>query len=148
MSYQSALNIFEEEGLDYPIRALEIILNSDSLDEIPKIMTFEETSSNANQFVSHRLRQLYAGDSEFKKITLEKAKFRFKRHGVPNNIIEFHISEGGGVDSSSAILTYIDIAMQEKKSSIVENREAYLGFFQEADYFLFEVLKEYVSDKS
>lgn len=142
MSLENAIKIFTEQGFSDPQRAVGTIQRAESLDKLKQIMINERTSLSADQFVTFRISSLYKGDPEFARRTLDVAKERFDEYGLPEEIVSYYISHGGGVDTSLALDGQMHIGNLPK----VEDRSKLLKFFSAAKEYLFETLRDYVTD--
>ena len=142
MSLENAIRIFTEQGFSNPQWAVDIIQRAESLDKLKQIMIDERTSLSEDQFVNFRITSLYKGDPEFARRTLDVAKEKFGEYGLPEEIVSYYISHGGGVDISMAL----DGQMYLGKLPKVEERSKLLKFFSAAGEYLFETLRAYVRD--
>ena len=141
MSLESALRIFTEQGFDDPQWAVDVIQKVESMDQFGPFL--KGTGASASQFVNCRITNLYNGDPEFAQRTLEEAKELFAEYDLPEEIIEFYISHGGGVDIGIAINLQIelgkfgDVTFHEIKGELNDFKKA-------ADKYLFNELRSYV----
>ena len=111
-----------------------------SLDELSQVMRENNTGLSADQFVNFRLTSLFKGDPPFQQTTVEKALDKFKQLKIPEEIIKYYISTGGGVDV--AIIINFELGNQFPE---VKNRENLKTFFEDAKQYLFEQLKNYIN---
>ena len=142
MSLESAIKIFTEQGFSDPQLAVDTIRKAGSLDTLSQIMLEDKTYLSADQFVSFRLKSLFEGDPEFEKETLALAKERFGNYGVPEEIVNYYVSKGGGVDIAITMMLKIDLGKFQQSDPNTNLEE----FYDEANKFLFETLKSYVND--
>ena len=132
MSLESAIRIFKEQGFKEPQRAVEVIRRAVSLDDLGQIMRDENTGSNATQFVHFRIMSLFKDDQEFARKTLDTARARYQELGLPREIVDYYISNGGGTD------TAISLGFKEGMGLLprVENLKALDPFAASADFLL------------
>ena len=142
MSLESALEIFKKQGFSDPQWAVKTIQKARSLDDLRKIMVDEKTHLSEDQFVSFRMSALFKGDYDFARKIVEDAKKRFGNCGLPEEIVNYYISNGGGVDTSIAIMCKMDLGKMPK----VEDRTKLRAFYDAAKQYLFQALRDYVTD--
>ncbi len=144
MSLESAIDIFTKQGFSNPQWAVDTIKKARSLYELKQIMIEHKTYLSPDQFVHFRITSLFEGDPEFARMTLESAKKKFSEHGVPQEIVVCYISKGGSADISIGM----DIEMYLGRLPKVEDRSKLLAFYDDAQKYLFEALRNYVVDNS
>lgn len=144
MSLEKAIKIFAEKGSSDTQCVVDMIQRAESLDELKQIMSDEGTGSSADQFVSFRMSSLYKGDPEFAQRTLETAKEQFSKYGLPEEIVNYYISQGGGID----VALSTDMGIQSGKfgklnmNGIKTDLE---DFYKAANEYLFNTLRTYVT---
>ncbi|MBN2112053.1 hypothetical protein JW707_03040, partial [Candidatus Woesearchaeota archaeon] len=143
MSLESALRIFTEQGVSDPQWAVDVIQKVESREQFRPFL--KGTGSSAGQFVNHRITNLYKGDPEFAQRTLETAKSMFVGYALPDEIMEFYITQGGGEDIGIVTTLKVqrgefgDLDFHEIKDELKDFRNA-------ADEYLFNELRSYVVD--
>lgn len=136
------MRILRERGVKEPERIVDTIRRATSLDELGKIMRDENTGSNAAQFVHLRLTVLFKGDEDFARRVLECAQEKYRELGLPEEIVNFYISDGGGCDTAITIGLKMELGDMPKVDDINKLEQ----FSGSADRYLFEALREYVVD--
>lgn len=142
MTFESALRIFREQRFKDPHRAIEMIQRATSLDNLERIMVEERTYLSADQFVSFRIKSLYAGDGEFTQRTRDTARDRFRDSGLQVELIDYYVSRGGGVDIAIALQNLMFLGRMPN----VPDNQNLLDFFRDANRYLFEALRAYVTE--
>ncbi len=143
MSLERAIEIFTSNKYDNPQEAIDIIQRASSLDELSQII--RGTNSSSGQFVSMRMIHLFKGDPEFAIATLEEAKAKFHKYDFPEKIKEDYISEGGGEDVRTPISFNIQLGHYGNDLDIELLESALNSFYLEADQFLFEKMRAYIT---
>jgi len=140
MTSEKAIKIFTEQGFENPQWAVDTIKAAKTLDDLKEIMRQEQTCLEATQFVHFRITSLYKGDSSFLENTLYSAREKFVENGLSKEVIDYYISNGGGVDISIALQGQIYLG----KLPEVEDMTKLRSFVKAADVYLFESLRNYV----
>jgi len=142
MSLESALRIFRERGVKNPERIVDTIRRAISLESLNQIMRDDGTCSNAAQFVHLRLSVLFKGDPAFARRVLEAAQEKYRGLGLPDEMVNYYISDGGGCDTAGALGAMMHMGRMPK----VEDTNRLELFSTDADRYLFEALRGYVAD--
>ncbi len=140
MTKESALQIFIEQHFSDPQKAVDTMTKINTLDELTQEMRAGNTGLSADQFVNFRLASLFKGDSAFQQTTVEQALEKFKQPGIPEEIIKYYISNGGGID----VAIVINLGLGDEFPN-VQNMDDLKTFYKDANQYLFEQLKNYIS---
>ncbi len=144
MSLEQAIDIFTRQGFKNPQWAVDVIQKATTLEVLAQIMRDENTSLSADQFVSCRIGQLFKGDPEFARRTSEHAKEQFKQYGLSDEIVDFYILNGGGVDQAISLQFKISLG----DFAPVKDMKKLHEFCDVANQYLFDALRDYVVGSS
>jgi hypothetical protein len=126
-------------------QAVRIFRKATTVKNLGELLNQEGISqgSSPDQYLCHRVNNIYEVDSSLPKQFIKSAKLIFENSGIPLEVIEAYVLRGGGVDSATSIV--MNQGSGEKFPG--EPGEYQAKIFEKIDEFLLKELKRYLFPK-